>query len=1025
MGTAQQLFLNAFTVDTETLSLHRGSPITEVGVYDWNKKQVIEYLLKPRAAYVEGNANQDITKLASSVMDKHTAQGFKDWPEALRAIVALQIKKDVSAVASDEQLKIAIGQVSDFLHSALYGGKEPAYPYLLGQTESSTATALRQARFAREGVGFRTQADVRIEDLLRPGGLFPRAHAGATQGTTIWASNIGFESKQFGAQLGAMGEDAVKAFKGQMETSSAYADPLYVTGKEVNQARTAAQLTGDWTGVYKAYKANIPKVGEVAARDQIDVVRAVQSYGKKLGIISNTNEHLGLSVDLQYRLLGSAEPDAGVARSRMMEAEAHRAAEDAAISTNYALRKSIQHAETLEAVHDRTPQGLRYLEEAKAGHGPFFEASKYLRNTEVAAGMTSRKSALQRLERAQLDLMAEGQTWQFTGYRGVQQMDQQTPTGASEKVARARPARTGYDNMDEVIGRLKRTGEYGSVDLDAEWQAMRQHAGSAETLSSYVSQQNKDTVANFFSKNEKTLLEMSPGGQIRHVNSIYGERTAKTMAEDVARVAPRMSKMMLAGAAGIGVLGGLWGMAMGGGRGPGAPRDQSIMTMNYGEWEASHPVGLADQGMSHQTRAQNTDFGSPYQGPATSASVLMNQQLLGAREQWSRQQYQVEFFDDQQGIFSANGVMSYLRRSSVSFSRSDRNLEIGELPGLKNRRGMKVLDANPRDWKISVDDADTLTVQRRGLASSVSRFFGLNREDYTFRLEGIDSTETAHGSDSYHAPQPFADQATKALQAMYAGRTLQIAYDPKNMTYGRNVGVVYSDGKNLNLEEVRRGIAEHLPYGKRKNAHVDWDAMKMAQEKAVASNRGMWATPWAQVYNEFSQNSGTQITFDTFAKTSKMANNLGTMQLLTEMEHAQAQGFVSSDAIARAGAIGKSWDMRGDSVRPFTALGRTQTRHNGHMSQLLADNSRFMSTQGTNENPYRTSHNSGTGKLNGYLALDTMGSNTSPWGRRTLDAYDRYGERGDTKANQKKKMAAMQRQVNQSFGVSPIGHNRM
>ena len=192
----------------------------------------------------------------------------------------------------------------------------------------------------------------------------------------------------------------------------------------------------------------------------------------------------------------------------------------------------------------------------------------------------------------------------------------------------------------------------------------------------------------------------------------------------------------------------------------------------------------------------------------------------------------------------------------------------------------------------------------------------------------------------------------------------------------------------------------------------------------MASERGMWATPWAQVYGQFSEAAGTQITFDTFAKPSKMANNYKTMELLTAMEHAQALGSASESSMALAASLGKGWDMHGDKARPFLALGRTQSHHTNHMSQLLSDNSRFMSTQGTNENPYRTSHVGTTGPLNGYLALDTMGSNTSPWARRTLDAYDRYGEKPGA-SRRKQQMAMMQRQVNQQFGVSPIGHHRM
>ena len=1027
MSSSNRLFLNAFTLDSETLSLNRGAPITEIGVYDWNKKEVVEYLLKPRAVFIEGSTSQDITKLASSVMDKHTAHKFKDWPEALRTLVSLEIKRDISQLQTDDQLKQAIAQTNDFLYRNLYGSDGAVYPYLLGQQESEAQKIARSARFAQEGVRFRpSTGPVDIETLLKPGALFD-IHK-ATQGTTLWIANANFDSKMLGAQLGAMGAEAVTAFKRQMETSSEYADPFYVTGKEVNQARAAAQLTGDWTGVWKAYNANVPKVGEVAVRDQLDLIRSLHSYGKKLGLMADTPENRGISVDLQYRLFGSAESNPAEALRRLTDAEAHRAAEDPAIYQRYVGEKSAEYNQVLQDVYEKTPQGQRYLKEAEAGTGKLVEIGKYFQNTELVTPTTSRKALLQRLERAQIDIFKEGKSWQFSGYESVHQMPQVDPSGREVKIARPRPGREGYSSMDEVVQRLASAGEYGQVDVAAEWDAMKAHLSAAgkgadktQVLKSYVAQQNQDVVETFFKTNAQAMIENSPAGALRKTASIYGNRQAKNLAEDFVRAAPALGRAAGFGALAIAGMGALWGL-----RTDSSPQRNagSILTMNYDEWSASHPEGLAPQGMAHQYRSANTDFGSPYQGMDTSAGILMDQKLLAAREQWSRQQYWNNTFDQETGLFGDFGVFSYARRDSYTSNNSGRALGANEMPGLRNRKGMRVIDVNPNDWKLSVEDADTVTLKRRGVRSSVARFFGLDSQDYTFRLEGIDSTETSHGSDSYHSPQPFASQAKTALAALYEGKNLQIAFDPTNMTYGRNVGVVYGDGKNLNLEEVKRGIAAHLPYGKRDKAHVNWDSFSYAQEKAVASSRGMWATPWAQTYNAFTEAAGTQITFDTFTKPSKMAKNYGTMSILTEMEHAQSMGVANEDILARAASIGKSWDMRGDNVRPFVTQGRAQSHHSSYMSQLLTDNSRFITTQGTNNDPYRTSHKGGSGTLNGYLALDTMGGNSSPWSRRTLDAYDRYGAE-QTSSRRRQSMAAMQRQVNQQFGVSPIGHNRM
>jgi endonuclease YncB( thermonuclease family) len=1023
MASAYSLLKHALILDTETLGLKRGVPIHEIAIYSFDKQEAYEYLLKPRMVEVAGSTAQDFTRLASSVNDEHFARGFPNWREAIKQVAAMHTGQDVSKMQTEEAVRAALRQTNEFLYNNLFG-ENAQYAHLWTGEVNPAQQALRFQALEKLGIKATSKAQQNIEDLLKPGGLL-KANVG-TQGTTLWIANAGFEGKQLGAQLGAMGPEAVRAFKSQLETSAATADPLYVTGVEVNQARAKAQMTGDWTDVWKAYNKYGPKSGEIAVRDIQDVTRAMVSYGQKLGIIKPGDQNYGHTIDLQYRLLGSTEKDPKLALEMLGTKEAHRALEDASISEKYVLERGAYFTQALQEAHEGTPLGLQYLEQAKKQQGPIFEFGQYAVRRDAVDPTTERIAAIQRLERAAIDFEDGGMSWQHTGYKGIHQMPQQTPSGEEVFIARPRQARTGYGSMEEVISSLKAEGSYSSVDIDKEWAdmsaaikarpndprlAMTEHVSAARA-----------TADQFFQTNAKALLEMSPENTLRKVNSVFGERGAKVAADDLVKIAPKFTKMMGIAAVGLAGVGALWSTSTHSSSSD--RRGNSLLTMNYDEWSMSNPPGLAKQGISHQERSSNTDFGSPYQGPATSQSVLMDQELLQAREKWMRQQYRISSFDSEVGLFGEFGVMKYLRRSSYTSNPYGRDIRDGEMPGLKNRRGMKVIDANPTDWKISVEDADTVTLQRRGVRSAVARFFGLNSQDYTFRLEGIDSTETAHGSDSYHAPQPFAEQAKIALENMYKGKRLQIAYDPSNMTYGRNVGVVYSEGKNLNLEEVKRGIASHLPYGKRADAHANWDAFSYAQEKAVASQRGMWATPWAQVYNSFTESAGTQITFDTFAKPSKMAGNYTTMELLTAMEHSQALGSASESSLALAASLGKKWDMRGDNVRPSITFSRSQAHHSGYMTHLLADTNRFMTTQGTNENPYRTSHTRGVGDLNGYLALDTTGSNTSPWARRTLNAYDRYGTKEDS-SQRKAKMAMMQRQVNQQFGVSPIGHHRM
>jgi len=103
------------------------------------------------------------------------------------------------------------------------------------------------------------------------------------------------------------------------------------------------------------------------------------------------------------------------------------------------------------------------------------------------------------------------------------------------------------------------------------------------------------------------------------------------------------------------------------------------------------------------------------------------------------------------------------------------------------------------------------------------------------RLVGIDTPETAKGKRK--SGQPYSQRAKKYL----AGLVLNKTVDVKGYALGsdnRPLVVIYQNGKNINLEmvkaglaEVYRGIAPHkfnlLPY---------WQAEKEAKDDL----RGMW-----------------------------------------------------------------------------------------------------------------------------------------------------------------------------------------
>ena len=122
-----------------------------------------------------------------------------------------------------------------------------------------------------------------------------------------------------------------------------------------------------------------------------------------------------------------------------------------------------------------------------------------------------------------------------------------------------------------------------------------------------------------------------------------------------------------------------------------------------------------------------------------------------------------------------------------------------------------------------VTDGDTITVVTGG-------------QKFTIRLVGIDAPET---SKKKHDPgQPFSQQSTKFLAGMVLNKYVDIV-SYGNDRYGRTLGVVYVDGKNVNLEMVKAGLAE--VYRGKPAPGFDNDPYQKAEDEARSAGKGMWS----------------------------------------------------------------------------------------------------------------------------------------------------------------------------------------
>ena len=122
-----------------------------------------------------------------------------------------------------------------------------------------------------------------------------------------------------------------------------------------------------------------------------------------------------------------------------------------------------------------------------------------------------------------------------------------------------------------------------------------------------------------------------------------------------------------------------------------------------------------------------------------------------------------------------------------------------------------------------VTDGDTITVTQNGFKT-------------TIRLVGIDAPEK---SRKKHDPgQPFSQSSTKYLAGMVLNKSVDIV-PYGNDRYGRTLGVVYVDGKNVNLEMVKAGLAE--VYRGKPAPGFDNGPYEKAEREARSAGKGMWS----------------------------------------------------------------------------------------------------------------------------------------------------------------------------------------
>jgi endonuclease YncB( thermonuclease family) len=120
---------------------------------------------------------------------------------------------------------------------------------------------------------------------------------------------------------------------------------------------------------------------------------------------------------------------------------------------------------------------------------------------------------------------------------------------------------------------------------------------------------------------------------------------------------------------------------------------------------------------------------------------------------------------------------------------------------------------------IRIADGDTVTVLD---AANVQ---------HRIRLQGIDAPESH---------QAFGTKSKKNLSDMIFDREVMADCD-KTDQYGRLVCKILLDGKDINLEQIKAGMAWHYKEYEREQSPEDRELYARAEDEARAARRGLWS----------------------------------------------------------------------------------------------------------------------------------------------------------------------------------------
>lgn len=132
-----------------------------------------------------------------------------------------------------------------------------------------------------------------------------------------------------------------------------------------------------------------------------------------------------------------------------------------------------------------------------------------------------------------------------------------------------------------------------------------------------------------------------------------------------------------------------------------------------------------------------------------------------------------------------------------------------------------------KGYVVGVADGDTLTV------------LDANREQHKIRLSGIDAPEKA---------QAFGQRSKQSLATLAFNKNVTIEW-AKRDRYGRIIGKILVDGGDINLEQVKTGMAWWYRDYAKEQPTIDRADYEQAEQQAKTRRLGLWidrdpTPPW-------------------------------------------------------------------------------------------------------------------------------------------------------------------------------------